>query len=230
MKIEEREKVCFQILRRLPVNSYVLIGGYATSSFDFPRFSVDLDLIVEEKNKKDFIDILGQENFSPTIETKDLSKIYKGQFLRFEKKIDNFPVSVDLMVNAVISRQTDVAYSFSYLFKNSELREVVGFTPDLKLKARTANREMLIALKLNSLRLTDIRDIIALCFGKVDNGRLKEHLQRCPQDKIKDNIHTVLKILKDKSHKDSIKGVFSLADSTYEKIIGKVGRTLKALI
>jgi len=229
MKIKEREKACLKVLEKLPINSYVLIGGYATSSFDFPRFSVDLDLVIREKDKQSFIHILDQENFSLTIKTKNLNKIYRSQFLRFEKKVNSFSVSVDLMINAVVSRQTDVAYSFSYLFRNSEIREVVGSMPGLRIKARIASREMLIALKFNSLRLTDIRDIITLCFAKIDNEKLKEHLRRCPQDKIKKNVHTVLKVLKDENHKDSIKGVFSLTDPTYQKITRKAEKTLKIL-
>ena len=230
MKIQEREKACFEVLEKLPLDNYVLIGGYATSSFEFPRFSVDLDLVIEKKNKETFIRILSKEDFSQTTETENLDKFYKGQSLRFEKKIDNFPVSVDLMIDAVVSRQTNVSYKFSYLFKNSTLREVVGSTLDFQVNARVATREILIALKLSSLRLSDIRDIIALCFGEIDKERLKKHLQRCPGDKIKENIHTALQVLRDERHKDSIKGVFSLSDSTYEKITGKAEKVLKALV
>jgi len=229
MKIIERETACFEVLKKIPIDSYVLIGGYATSAFEFPRFSVDLDLVIEKKNKQTFIRTLNQQNFSQTIKTENLNNLYQGQFLRFEKRIEDFPVSVDLMIDAVVSRQTNVAYSLPYLFENSEIREVVGSTPDLRAKARVAKRELLIALKLNSLRLADIRDIITLCFGEIDKERLKRHLQRCPQEKIKKNTHALLQVLQDERHKDSIKGVFSLSDSTYERIMGRAEKNLKVL-
>lgn len=53
MKIKERENICFDLLRKLP-QKLVLIGGYAASSFDFPRFSVDLDLVIRPRDVREF--------------------------------------------------------------------------------------------------------------------------------------------------------------------------------
>ena len=96
----------------------------------------------------------------------------------------------------VQSRQTNTFYSFNYLSKNSELREVVGSSFDLVMRARVVNREMFIALKVNSMRLADQRDIIALCEGKIDIGRLVGHLKRCPKHIIANNIESLLRIIK----------------------------------
>ena len=57
MKIEERERACLELLKKLP-EGYVLIGGYAVSAFEFPRFSVDLDIVIAEKEKR------GQANYT----------------------------------------------------------------------------------------------------------------------------------------------------------------------
>jgi predicted nucleotidyltransferase component of viral defense system len=46
----------------------VLVGGYATSSFDFPRFSVDLDLVIREKDVQRFKELLEKEDFKLTLE------------------------------------------------------------------------------------------------------------------------------------------------------------------
>ena len=44
-----REKECFDFLKFLKKEmDYVVIGGYAVSSFGFPRFSVDLDIVIPE--------------------------------------------------------------------------------------------------------------------------------------------------------------------------------------
>jgi len=64
MKIEERERACFDLLERLPRDKYVLIGGYATSAFDFPRFSVDLDIAIKGEDLKLFTDLLEQQGYS----------------------------------------------------------------------------------------------------------------------------------------------------------------------
>ncbi|MFQ5795919.1 MAG: hypothetical protein ACE5JP_12835 [Candidatus Bipolaricaulia bacterium] len=126
--------------------------------------------------------------------------------------------SVDLLVNSVISRQTGSSYSFEYLFKNSELREIIGFSVNLKVEARVANREMLIALKANSMRLADKRDITALCNGEVDVEKVVSHLRRCPEQIIIQNIDGFLETLEDERYKDSIKGVFRLSDRAYERV------------
>lgn len=217
MKIEEREEVCFEFLKNLPIDKYVLIGGYATSAFEFPRFSVDLDIVIRKEDLDSFTSLLKGEGFKQTI-SKELDQLYEGEFIRFEKRIDGLAVNVDLLVNMVQSRQTGTAYSFDYLFRNSEVREVAGSALDMRVRARVADREMLIALKANSMRLADQRDIIALCNGEVDVGKLIEHLSRCPRDVIKANIIRLLETLRDPKSKDSIKGVFSLSDEVYGRI------------
>ena len=66
------------------------------------------------------------------------------------------------MVNSVKSRQNGYPYTFNYIFKNSEIREIIGWHPYSKVQTRTADREMLIALKINSIRSADKKDIIML--------------------------------------------------------------------
>lgn len=226
MKIEERERACFDLLGKLPHDKYVLIGGYATSAFDFPRFSVDLDLVIREEDLGFFTDLLRGEGFRQTV-GKELGRLYEGKFIRFERDIDGLTVSADLLVNMVQSRQTDAAYSFAYLFQNSELREVAGSALATRVRARVADREMLIALKANSMRLADQRDIIALCNGDVDVEKVVAHLRRCPRDIIEENIDRLLQTLADPKSKDSIKGVFSLPDPVYRRIIARTERVFR---
>lgn len=226
MKIEERERACFGLLERLPHDKYVLIGGYATSAFDFPRFSVDLDLVIKGEDLGFFTDLLRGEGFRQTM-SKELGELYKGEFIRFERKINGLTVNADLLVDMVQSRQTGSAYSFAYLFRNSELREVTGSALAMRVRARVADREMLIALKTNSMRLADQRDIIALCNGDVDVKKLVEHLRRCPREVIVENIDRLLATLRDPKSKDSIKGVFSLPDPVYRRIIARTERVFR---
>ena len=97
-------------------------------------------------------------------------------------KKGELPISVDLMINSVQSRQTGYAYPFNYIFKNSEVKEIIGWHPDFKVQMRVADKEMLIALKINSMRATDKRDIIMLCFEKPDVDKIVNNLKKCPRN------------------------------------------------
>jgi len=225
MKIEEREKLCIELLRKFP-KKFVLIGGYASSAFEFPRFSVDLDLVIREKNLKEFQEFLRMEGFKLIQKTGEFSQVYKGKFMRFEKEVNALPVSVDLLVDMVQSRQTNSAYSFNYVWKNSEIRRVVGSGVKEYAEARVADREMLIALKINSMRKADQRDIIALCTGAFEVSRVLKHLERAPRDKILNHVDVILRTLEDPKSKDSIKGVFGISDDVYGRLIEKSRREL----
>ncbi|MEM2947420.1 MAG: hypothetical protein QXN96_04175 [Candidatus Bathyarchaeia archaeon] len=223
MKIEERERACLGLLRKLP-KRFVLIGGYAASSYEFPRFSVDLDLVVSSRDLGEIEEVIKKEGFTLVKEKGEFSKWYKGKILRFEKKVDSLPISVDLFVDFVQARQTDAAYSFDYLWRNSENRKVTGFGIKESVEARVANREMLIALKMNSMRIADQRDIIALCTGEVDLSKLVSHLKRAPREKILKNIETLISTLENPESRDSIKGVFGISDRVYKRITDKAKR------
>jgi len=228
MKIEERERVCLELLGKLP-NSYVLIGGYAVSAFEFPRFSVDLDVVIPEKDFEQFSGTLETQGFSKVKEADDFALKYKGSFVCFRKMVESLSVSVDLLVGMVQCRQTDAAYSFDYMWKNSEIRMVTGFGVKASAEARVADREMLIALKINSIRMADQRDIIGLCGGTVDTEKVANHLTRAPMDKIREQIGRLLSFLQDPKSRDSLKGVFVFSDSVLDNLLKKTEETLKEI-
>jgi hypothetical protein len=228
VKIQERERLCLELLRKLP-QKFVLIGGYAASSFDFPRFSVDLDLVIRGKDVELFSGILKREGFRLVKDLGDFSKFYKGRIMKFEKKVDVLPVSVDLFVDMIQARQTDAAYSFEYLWKNSEIRKVVGIGVKDDVEARVASREMLIALKINSMRMADQRDIISLCNGSIDVTKVLTHLKRVDKEKILNHIDILVTTLEKPESKDSIKGVFGISDQVYKRIIDKAKKEILSI-
>lgn len=228
MKIEERERACLELLGKLP-KRYVLIGGYAVSAFEFPRFSVDLDMVISEKDFEQFSGILEKQAFSKLKDADDFALAYKGRFVCFRKMVESLPVSVDLLVGMVQCRQTDAAYSFDYVWKNSEIRMVTGFGVKASAEARVADREMLIALKINSMRMADQRDIIALCGGTVDTEKVFNHLTRGPRDKISEHIGRLLSFLQDRKSRDSLKGVFVFSDSVLDNLLKKTEETLEEI-
>ncbi|MEE8403271.1 MAG: hypothetical protein V3R93_05925, partial [Candidatus Hydrothermarchaeaceae archaeon] len=167
-KIRQREKKCFEFLEAIPAHrKYVLVGGYAVSSFHFPGLSVDLDIVIPEREAGFFRGLMKKQGFVLTGEKTDFDRNYSGKFEKYRKG-EKLSVSVDLMINSIQARQTNHAYSFDYVFRNSETREIRGWHPGIRVDVRAADKEMLIALKVNSMRSSDKRDIIMLCYEKPD--------------------------------------------------------------
>jgi len=228
MKIEERERACLELLRQIP-QRYVLVGGYAVSAFEFPRFSVDLDLVIAEKDFEEIETILKEQGFSKAKEAGEFALTYKGRFVSFRRKVQTLPVTVDLLVDMLQCRQTDAAYSFRYLLRNSEKRVVVGFGAKASVEARVADREMLMALKMNSLRPADRRDIIALCSGKVDTAKVAKHLNKAPEAAIRMNIENLLAFIENPKSRDSLKGVFVFSNGMLESLLRRTKETIEEI-
>lgn len=220
--LSKRENECFDFLNLLKKDmDYVVIGGYAVSSFGFPRFSVDLDIVISEKEVPSLKKLIKDKGFIFSKEKADLN--YSGKFERYEKGL----ISIDLLINTVQSRQTGYSYPFSYIFKNSEMREVSGWDPSLKAKIRIPNKEMLITLKVHSMRMADKRDIIMLCYEKPDVEKIIGHLKNCPIGEIIANINELLGEVKNQNLKDSLKGVYSINDKIYERAVENCILTLE---
>jgi len=209
-----REKECFTFLKLIPKEKkYVIIGGYAVSSYGFPRFSVDLDITIAENELPFFKKLIADKGYEFTVGKEDLN--YSGKFERYEKDL----VSIDLLINGVQSRQTGYCYPFQYIFKNSQIRETSGWNQSNRVKVRIAKKEMLIALKIHSMRMADVRDIIMLCYEPPDTQIILKHLENNPKEKIIENISELLNVLKDKKLKDSLKGVYSIDEKLYNRTI-----------
>ena len=216
-KIYARERTCFEFLRAIPSKrKYVVIGGFAVSAFEFPRLSVDLDIVIPEEELKHFKGLITELGFEFSHERSDFDLTYDGRYERYVKS-EELPVSVDLLINSVAARQTGYAYSFRYVFRNSENREVFGWHPESKAEVRVPSREMLIALKINAMRAADKRDVIMLCYEMPDADEVALHLKNCPHGIILENLDVLLDISKDLGSDDSIKGVYSISDDVLRK-------------
>jgi hypothetical protein len=221
----KREKECFDLLNQIPKQKkYVVIGGYAVTSFGFPRFSVDLDITIPKNELPFFKQLLSENNFILKTTKEDLA--YSGRFERYEKGL----VSIDLLINGVQSRQTNYLYTFEYIYKNSETRETNGWDPINKSKARLVKKELLIAFKIHSMRMADKRDIIMLCYEKPDVQEISRHLEKSPKDIIKKHIIELQTVFSDDKFKDSLKGVYSVNDKIYAKTIKNCQLILNEII
>ncbi len=200
----ERENKIFEILQSFVSENldFIVIGGYAVSSYKH-RFSVDADIILKKEDLKKFEETLNKNKFSKTV-VKDLDHVYAPQFIRYETK-DKLPVSIDLLINGVGSRNTNASFSMEELKLHSEQREIIG--TEKKVKVFVPSKEFIIVLKLHSGRLTDFRDVVALC-KDVDIDLIRKLLWRGEINLVKENIKKLLNLIEKREFIDSFKGVF----------------------
>ena len=198
----EREKEVINILNVFLEQNldFIVVGGYAISTYK-KRFSIDLDLVIQEKDLKKFENLLIKKGYLLSYDKK-IALLYGEKFKRFAKKIRGLPVSVDLLINGLVSRTTDSTWSFDYIKKNSKKRKLND------LEFLIPEKELLIAMKFHSGRLSDIRDIVALM--PCDERKVKKHLFKGNIEKLKNQIKKQEAFLKKPQFDDSFKGIFGI--------------------
>ena len=73
-----------------------------------------------------------------------------------------------------------------------------------------ADKEMLIALKMNAMRKTDVRDIFMLLTTDADLDKIVKHLEKMPKEKLEMHLTELERMTKSKNFKDTLQGAFSL--------------------
>ena len=202
----ERESEIFDILdsfNKAKLN-YILIGGYAVSAY-MHRFSVDADVCIDKKDLISFKKILKTKHFE-LAKSKDLEDAYKGKFECYIKKVQ-LPVTVDLLIGSIASRQTNASISFAQLYDNSIVKKITGL--EKTISVRIPAKEILIAIKIHSARLTAARDIVALCHN-IDFDGVSKFMHAGNTEEIKNNLNKLLSYFKSDNFKDAFKGVFSI--------------------
>jgi len=109
------------------------------------------------------------------------------------------------------------------------IREIRGWHPDSKVQIRAADKEMLITLKINSMRAADKRDMIMLCYEKPNINKIISHLKKCPKYIILNHLNELNELF-DPKHKDSIKGVFSISDEVLRIVIKNTKKVIEVII
>lgn len=210
----ERENEIFRILDKLTREGvdFILIGGYAVSAYQ-RRFSVDADIVVKEEQLELIRTILKKNGFEH-YKSRTLENVYNGKFEAFIMKSD-LPITVDMLINAVSSRQTDASWSFEVFKKNSEEKEIKGIEKSITTKIPI--KELLIATKIHACRLTDVRDVVAIC-NDTNVDKIIEFSKRGEFNKLRENIRRFDEIIHNKKFIDSFKGVFSLEKLSIKNI------------
>ncbi|HLC86640.1 MAG TPA: nucleotidyl transferase AbiEii/AbiGii toxin family protein [Candidatus Nanoarchaeia archaeon] len=176
-QLQLREKEIFETLKAIKDFEFVVIGGYAVNAYALPRFSVDCDIVI-----KDDESLKGITNELSKLGYKEADKAsndipYHGKFFRYEKTvIENFKVSIDILFEEVLDRQTNAVFNAEWIFDNSKINNLKGKTITEKLKIRIINLSALIVMKIISCRSTDIRDIFMLTIKAKDIEWIKKEI------------------------------------------------------
>ncbi len=224
-KMINRENKIFDKLIELKKENFefVLIGGYAVSAFNH-RFSVDADIVIQNTDLEDYIEIMKKNGFKE-VQRKDLESIYDGKFVAL-KKDDEFPVNFDIMVGSLKCRQTGASWSYDFIFEKSNIKKIDG--SERSVKVRIPEKELLIAIKLHSGRLTDVRDIVALSTD-IEEDKIKKYTDKGRKRDLFNTLQSIEKIIGREGFENSFKGVFSEKQMPIENI-KRVNKLVKVLM
>nr|MDO8079275.1 hypothetical protein [Candidatus Freyarchaeota archaeon] len=217
MKFVEREN---EILRMIESFSdaaleFIVVGGYAVSGLARHRFSVDLDVVIQRKNLDAFLRILKEKGFEKYVQRTGFDEVYGGEFVSCVKKINDLPVTVDLLVESLVCRTTKASWSFDYIKRYLVIADVAGVA--ISVKCRIPENELLIAFKIHSGRRTDVRDFVLLA-QDADIEKIIKHIKRGDLGQLRIQVRSMIEMLKDKRLVDSLKGVFSISYDVSEQI------------
>jgi hypothetical protein len=222
MKLLEREAEILKILGELSASGaeFVVVGGYAVSALTRHRYSVDCDIVIPKEELKKVASMLKADGYRKHAVREGFDAKYGGFFASYVKDISGFSVSVDLLVNSLVSRQTSASWSFDYIKKHSVLTRVSSVSDSVECSV--PEKELLTAFKIHSGRKADIRDIVML----IERGSTESvirHVKRGDSKELDKIMDRITESLKDKNLRDSLKGSFSItADLT--KIIDSASK------
>ncbi len=215
--LQLREKEVFDTLKKIQKTNFVVIGGYAVNAYALPRFSVDCDIVVENhadaKSIEKKLERLGY--LKETGAEESLS--YHGSFIRYAKEIaQHFKVSMDVLIEKIVDRQTKAIFTAKWVFEHSHLRVLNGKTIPDKLKLRVIMPDALVVMKFISCRSTDIRDVFMILPFAKDRAWIRQEIAKHYDfekrfEKIKEKVTSA-------QFKDNLQGVYGFIDlKTFEK-------------
>ncbi len=209
--LQLRENEIFETLKSIKDNDFIVIGGYAVNAYTLPRFSVDCDIVI--RNHKELKEIEKSLFKLDYKKVKNYSESdYHGKFERYEKEISQgFRVSIDILINEIIDRQTKSKFSADWVFENSKSRKLRGKTINEELNLNIINLEALFVMKFISCRLTDIRDIFLLIGFVKDKSWIKKEVSK--RYEFKNRLKILIEEIDSKQFKDGLQGVFGFIDN-----------------
>lgn len=152
-----------------------VIGGYAVRAYTRGyRYTKDIDLIAEKREKGRLIALLKSLGYG----------IKETQFgLSGSKNTDIGFIDLHIAINEVWDISTDKKYDGIEILKDSNIKEVSGYSDDarkIKINVPVASVEDLLILKLMTKgRERDIVDVISLLIDRYDYLDLRKFSLKC---------------------------------------------------
>jgi len=221
--LESREALILETLREMP-KGVVLIGDYAVNAYVPPRFSIDCDVVVLG-GIAEIRRILAKRGFEET----ERGEVPNGEYIRFMRKEEK--VSFDLLVNSVLDRESGVAFEGSLFKKHSRERVTVGRANPIRIEMRTADPELLFAMKFVSARRQDIRDILMLSGTDLNWSLVREIIkEKCGDELIEERIGLIKTRVTGKNYRDSLHGAYGkIPDKTFVSCVSNLVKFLESL-
>lgn len=208
-KLQLREAEIFQTLKSLADFEFILIGGYAANSYALPRFSVDCDIVLRKKDLTRVVSLLEKLKYTKSEKGGNIS--YSGTFVRLEKEISkNITASVDILVDSVFDRQSNVSFDADWIFNNSSKKTIIGKTITERIESRVINADALFVMKFISARTTDIRDIFMIVPKVNDFEWVKNEISRRVDFNVQ--FEKIFNKITEEKFKDNLQGVYGYLD------------------
>jgi len=222
--LQIREREIFETLKKIKIYEFAVIGGYAVNCYTLPRFSVDCDIVVEDDFELDKIEKnLMKSGYIKSKSNADMP--YHGKFIRYEKTINNFKVSMDILFREIVDRQTNASFEAGWVFKNSSLKILKGKTITESLKLKVINLDALVVMKILSCRTSDIRDIFMLMPQAKDRKWIKEEVSK--RYNFEDRFIKIRDKITSEKFKNDLQGVYGYID---ENIFNKHKKAVLELL
>ena len=191
----------------------MIIGGYAVNAYTLPRFSIDCDIVVSDKELFNELKKLDYKE----VKSNKINLPYHEEFIRYEKIIEkNFASSIDLFINNVIDRETKAVFDAKWIFENSSSRILRGKTIVEELRLRIINIDSLIIMKFISCRNSDIRDIFMLMPQAENKKLIKDEINK--RANFNETFNKIKELIISKKFRDNLQGVYgSIEDKLFEK-------------
>lgn len=217
MAFVERENEILKIIQGLVDADlkFIVVGGYAVSSLARHRFSVDCDIVIPKEQLNEFEKFLNEQEYKKHIERSGFDENYAGEFVSYERRVLDLPVTFDLLVNSLVCRATGASWSYEYIQEHSIEVNIPGI--EASVRSRIPEKELLIAFKIHSGRRADVRDVIMLV-ENADAEKVLIHIKRGDIEELKNQLGKANDALVDKNLSDSLKGVFTLTVDVEKQI------------
>lgn len=224
MRLRDREEAVLEVLKKLPKDDAVLVGGYALNAYTPPRFSVDCDLVVLG-DPGPVREVLEAQGFELTEE----GDVPYGDYVRYVRGEEK--VSFDLLVGSVLDRQTGTVFEAGLFLTHSQVRTTVGRATPVRVEMRIADPELLFAMKFVPGRRQDIRDLFMLAGEELDWDTVWSIvLDTCGPEVVLDRAELVEERVGSEGYRDSLQGAYGrIPDNHFDRCRDRLLATLDDL-